>query len=96
VKRIVDYRLASIDELFSNLGAGTVVATADWPGIGQVLAARCPAGITLIQEARMPRARAVGFLALASMAAGTPGKPPVPLYMHPPVETRAAVSSSQT
>ena len=67
------------------VGLGAVWVTADWERIGMRLKDICPAGVTLIEEPRWPKARSVGRLAVAKRRAGLESEPLAPVYLHPAV-----------
>lgn len=64
---------------------GTVWVTPDWDRIGSALETACTASVTLIREARMPRASMVAGMADDLADRGMEGEPPVPIYVHPAV-----------
>jgi hypothetical protein len=64
---------------------GTVWVSADWDRISAVLLANCPPDVTLVHEARIPRATMVAGLVEDLVARGMDGEPPVPIYVHPAV-----------
>ena len=65
--------------------AGTVWVSPDWDRLDTVLTPRCPAGVTLLRERRIPRAAMVAEVAEALAGRGMEGEPHVPLYVHPAV-----------
>lgn len=65
--------------------AGTVWVTPDWETLGPALKSECPAGVRLVEEARIPHAGMVARLATVLRSRGEAGEPPVPVYLHPAV-----------
>jgi tRNA threonylcarbamoyladenosine biosynthesis protein TsaB len=81
-----DWVVVPLERLPAELvAADSVWVTSDWDRLGAGLAEACPAGVRLIEAARRPRAAAVAELARRLAAAGQPGEPLVPIYLHPAV-----------
>ena len=81
-----DWLVAQPGTLQTNVvGLGTVWVTSDWGRIGTQIRTICPAGVTLIEEPRWPKARSIGRLAAAKRRAGFESEPLTPLYLHPAV-----------
>lgn len=65
--------------------AGTVWVSPDWERLDTVLTSRCPVGVTLLRERRIPTAAMVAEVAESLAERGMEGEPQVPLYVHPAV-----------
>lgn len=66
---------------------GMVVATSDWPRLGNLLQTSAPAQSELIQSAVYPTAAALAQLATMRLADALPSEPIRPIYLHAPVNT---------
>jgi len=64
---------------------GTVWISPDAGRLQAVLAACCPPGVSLIDEAPLSRAVMAARLAEELVERGVEGEPPVPIYVHPAV-----------
>jgi len=86
-KQTIDFRLLPIEEAGSILQDSGVIVTSDWESVGRLLQSLAPSGTTLIEEARLPRAEAVGQLVFRKTGGQPPGPGPTPspIYLHPPV-----------
>jgi tRNA threonylcarbamoyladenosine biosynthesis protein TsaB len=72
-------------ELPSKLLPGCVVASPDWERLQAVLTGALPDAATLLRAPRVPRAQALGVLALRKARERDPRLPLQPIYLHPPV-----------
>jgi len=86
VARLGDWIVAVANQLPQSLESpGTVWVTPDWERLRESLTTACPAGVTLIQEARIPRATMVAGVAAQMVQAGAKGESLSPIYVHPAV-----------
>ncbi len=79
-----ELRLVPRDQLAAELPEASLVATPDWPRLGDWLKGQLAAE-RLLAQAALPRARAIGELALEQSVPRV--EPPLPLYLHPAVAT---------
>lgn len=66
---------------------GMVVATSDWPRLGDLLQTSAPTQSELIQSAVYPTAAALARLAAMRLADAIVSEPVHPIYLHAPVNT---------
>jgi len=80
-----DFRLINIDELPAALQPGDLLASPDFSTVGSRVAGIIPPQTSILPQSIIPDAAVIARLALARQAAGIPGEPLKPIYMHPPV-----------
>ncbi|MEI7880840.1 MAG: tRNA (adenosine(37)-N6)-threonylcarbamoyltransferase complex dimerization subunit type 1 TsaB [bacterium] len=86
VSRQGDWIVAGVAQLPELLKKpGTVWVTSDWDRLQEPLTTFQPAGVMLIQEARIPRAAMVARVVAQMVAAGLEGEALAPIYVHPAV-----------
>lgn len=86
VSRLGDWIVTGADHLPALLKTpGTVWVTSDWDRIQEPLTTYCPAGVVLIQEARVPQAAMVARVVAQRVASGLQGEALAPIYVHPAV-----------
>ncbi len=86
VTRHGDWLVTAAEQLPESLKEpGTVWVTSDWDRIQESLKTVCPAGVILVQEARIPEAAMVARVVAQRVAVGLPGDALAPIYVHPAV-----------
>ena len=84
VRRKLDWTLVPAADFTARLPHGARVASPDWARLAAACGTR-DAPVHWIEEDRYPSANRVAEWASAQLAAGQPGEPAEPLYLHPPV-----------
>ncbi|MEI6563811.1 MAG: tRNA (adenosine(37)-N6)-threonylcarbamoyltransferase complex dimerization subunit type 1 TsaB [bacterium] len=86
VSRDGDWIVSAVEHLPDSLKkTGTVWVSPDWARIQGVLTSACPAGVSLIQEPRIPGAAMVARLVAGRVDSGMEGESLTPIYVHPAV-----------